>query len=148
MKKNVLQIFSFLALIILSAGISIQAQTLGSYRAQIPFDFIVGNKTYEAGEYKVRLDSPNNLATILSVARKNGNDLQRSVVMSNGDRSKNQKTSLLFDYIGDHYVLSEIVAPNFGFNAPKSKNKKRLAKNSGKATETIAIALIRQEKDT
>lgn len=141
MKKKVILIFSFLALIILSAGISVQAQTLGSYHAQIPFDFIVGNKTYEAGLYKIRLETPNNLATILSVAKENGSDLQKSAVLSNGDRSKNKKTSLLFDHIGNQYVLSEIVAPDFSFNAPKSKIKKRLAKNSPKATETVAVGL-------
>jgi hypothetical protein len=142
MNKNVLQILSFLALVILSAGITVQAQHRGSYHAQIPFDFTVGSKTYEAGEYVIRLSEPSGTASFLSFRKANGKEFPSSVaVMESFNTSRNGKTSLLFDKNGDYYALKQIVAPNFGFNTPKSKDKIRIAKNSNHVSETIAVEL-------
>lgn len=53
MKKKALQICSLVGLLAVLAVVSAQAQTDGRYKAQIPFDFSIGGKTYQPGSYLI-----------------------------------------------------------------------------------------------
>lgn len=141
MKKKILAICSVLVFTVLLTVVSAQAQVRGVYRANIPFDFTVGNKTYEKGDYIFKLKSPNYLATILTIKSKKGREMLVSAVVKNGSTSKNNKTSLVFNRLYNKYVLKKIVAPEFGFNAPKSKVLARLTRNNRKKLDTISIDL-------
>lgn len=142
MKNLVVKISSLFVLAIILAVVSVQAQTIGSYKAHIPFDFTIGNKTYEAGDYTIRIKSPNYLATILTVTDAKSRELQASAIMKNGNSSHSNKTNLIFNRYGDQCVLKQIVSRDFGFSAPRSKVAKQLAKKSGKPDETLAIVLV------
>ena len=143
MKKKMLLSCSLLVLVIMLAGVSTQAQTLGSYDAQIPFDFTVGDNEYEAGDYVIRVKSPNYLATILTVSSAEGLELQATAIAKNGDRSKNDEARLVFDRDGDHYVLKQIVAPRFGFSTRKSSTKTWVTPEDDPQpnTETVSVLL-------
>ena len=52
MKNKIAQ---FLMLVGLTVGLAVfaQAQTISTHKVEIPFDFIVGEKTFTAGKYEV-----------------------------------------------------------------------------------------------
>jgi len=146
MKKKILS-YSLLVLAIMLAAVSVQAQTLGAYKAQIPFDFTVEERSYEAGDYKIRVKSPNYLATFLAVSNAKGEELQVIAVMRNGDWSKKDGAYLVFNHNGDQYVLKQITAPGFGFSLPKSKTDITVLYKEGPqpTSDTVSIVLKRRE---
>ncbi len=145
MKKSILINCSLLLLTIALAAVSVSAQTLGSYRAEIPFDFTVGNVDYAAGDYAVRLESPNYLATILRLSNGDGKELLVSAVTRNGNPSKDKVAKLVFDRYGEFYVMNRISAPRFAFTAPKTDTKSWMyvSKNLLRKPETVSIVLAR-----
>ena len=132
-----------MVLAMLLAAVSVQAQTVRTYQADIPFDFTIGDDTYAAGEFVISLERPNYLADILTIRNPEGDRLQRAAVMKNGNRSETDKTTLVFDRYDDEYVLIQIVSPEFGFSAPKSETATwmTITKNLQQEPETVAIVL-------
>ena len=141
MKKKMLLSCSLLVFAILLAAVPVQAQTLGSYKAQIPFDFAIGDTVYEAGDYGIRVKSPNRLATFLAVSNAKGEVLRVIAVMRNGDWSKKDNAYLVFNKNSDQYVLKRIAAPGFGFSAPKSKITVEYIADSQPTSDTVSIVL-------
>jgi hypothetical protein len=76
-------------------------------KANIPFDFTVGNAWMPAGEYTIttrsshvlELSNPQHLATIMA---------QESNIQSNSG------SKLVFDKYGEQYFLHEVLCPNVG----------------------------------
>lgn len=102
MKKHLLQI-SMIAALAVSAG---NAQVTPQARANVPFGFIVDNKTLTAGEYVV---GPSHDVIVIRSA-----DNKKSIlVMGKDTRSKQvQKTGkLVFHRYGNEYFLSEEWTP-------------------------------------
>lgn len=83
----------------------------------------------------------------MTVRNEEGHQLQAKAVMKNGSTSKDDNTSLVFKRYGDNYVLSRIAAPDFGFNAPKSKVVTRIAKKQTKQPEIVSVILSNPEKN-
>ncbi len=93
-------------------------------RANVPFDFTVGNELLPSGTYTIRPEStdPNVIVirsydkpiVVLSLAHQDGN--------TSADGGK-----LLFHKYGGQYFLSEILCPRAGMNVelPTSKREKR-----------------------
>ena len=147
MKNKILQSCSLLVLALFLAVVSVQAQANGAYQAEIPFDFMIGNQSYEADDYFISLKDSTDLATILTVRNEKGRELQAKAVMKNGSTSEDDNTRLVFKRYDNKYVLSKIVAPDFGFNAPRSKVVTRLSKNQKERMETVSVILKKPEKN-
>lgn len=148
MKNRVLQSCSLFVVAFLLAVVSARAQMIEVYHADIPFEFTIGNDTYEAGEYAFSLKSVGQLASVLKINDEKGQSLREVAVMKNGSSSENKKAMLVFNRYGKSNVLEEIVVPDAGFNAPKSKVTKRFAKKAGQKSETVAVVLRKKEKKT
>ncbi|MCA1605973.1 MAG: hypothetical protein LC775_10985, partial [Acidobacteria bacterium] len=80
MTKTALKMFSAIGLLILSAGVSAKAQT--QYRAHIPFDFTIGEKSFKAGDYTVRTDS-----SIIAIREAKGSASYMTMVTLGADYS-------------------------------------------------------------
>lgn len=159
MKKqfiNVLTKIGFLSVMALVTAVgSAQAQSLSStVRANIPFDFIVADKTLPAGEYsigRVREDAGDSFLLIRSVDGRS--NAVRSTLPVETRIAKDQGT-LVFHRYGDQYFLFQVWAAgattgsalskshgereierNLAANSPAGK----MARNSG-AVETVTIA--------
>jgi len=146
MKKKLFVICSLLAMILLAGAGSARAQTVGSFAAEIPFDFTIGETDYEVGSYKVFLRRTTKFdlsASVLTFSNEEGEALQTVFVLKNGDRMREDETVLVFDRYGDHYVLARIVSQSFGFTAPKSKTAVDiwLEGDSKPDPETVSIVL-------
>ena len=67
MKKIAWHICSLIGMMFLLTVVSAQAQTTGRYRAHIPFDFTIGQETFQAGDYVVSLAMPTSSHTTLKL---------------------------------------------------------------------------------
>lgn len=111
MKKQTLRAVTMLVSIIALAfvtAVASSAQSRGQrLRADIPFDFVVGDKTLAAGEYSVSQIMTNSDGGILV---RNLKGSQSAVRLSNAVlvRTPKQKTSLTFVRYGNSYFLSQI----------------------------------------
>lgn len=144
MKKKALQICSLLGLVVILAVVSAEAQTITQYKANIPFDFNIGNKIYPAGEYVVGVKDAHSQWTVLQIGQAQGRrDLRVMPALQSGSRSKGENTQLVFSRSGNRYDLTSLISTDFGLTLNKSKVKRLAAKNPNSKPETVAINLIR-----
>src|SRR5262245_56498292 len=130
MKKQVLKIFSMLSLVVTLAVTAVYANPTGQLKANIPFDFSVGNKTLPAGVYTVARAYMADQVTLLI---RRIDDRERVMIHTHGviaNRAQNQ-TKLVFRRYGDRYFLSQIwTAGNTdGRELRKSRAERELIKN-------------------
>ena len=79
-------------------------------KAKIDFAFVAGGKTLPAGEYEFRKDDATQTFRIQG-AGSTGDIVNIITELSAGVRNNPQAASLVFDQVGDKYVLSEIWIP-------------------------------------
>lgn len=109
MKKQILKGFTMLTLTVAvalaTAVVSANAQS-NPLRANIGFDFVVGDKTLPAGQYLVTPATAGGDALIIQGAE-NGKSAIRLVVRTEPDRSK-MRARLVFHRYGQNYFLAEV----------------------------------------
>jgi hypothetical protein len=120
------------------------AKSVDGLRAQIPFDFHVGDRVIPAGDYAVSAMSDNEVA--LRIRSTNGDE---SVMTLTNDRlaKLNSKASprLVFHKYGDQYFLVAIWGTaELGRSLPESKRERSLRRELQAANnarmETVVIA--------
>ena len=127
MKRQVFSLISLLSLLLL-AGSAI-AQTV-RVRANVPFNFTVGNKTLPAGMYSIRTIGDRGMTTLLVQAQDG-----HSSIMTNSNAAENlkpaDKTKLVFNQYGNRYFLSQIwvAGETRGHQLPKSSREKETARD-------------------
>ena len=117
-----------LALTVLLLATAAQAQTT-NVKASIPFDFVVGDHAYPAGEYTVKSMSQSSSAIRID----NADESEKGITLSN-ECQKGQpatQTTLVFQRMGDSYVLYQVwtAGNSLGREFPMSKKEVQLAKN-------------------
>ncbi len=109
--------------------------------ANVPFDFVVGDRAYPAGEYSFKQDG-----IVLQIA--NTEQSAASIVLSNACESirPSDKSKLVFHRMGDYYFLYQVwVEGNVtGREFPRSRTEVRLAENHEQAKSVIVAAVISQ----
>ncbi len=132
MKKELLKGFTMLTLIItlalVSAAVSAQAQTPGhKIVADVPFDFIVGDKTFQAGEITVRRTGDSEAVLLIS----NANSRQGAFRLTNSVQAAktSEKAKLVFNKYGDRYYLSQV------WTSGTDSGRELLKSRSERATE-------------
>jgi hypothetical protein len=128
-----------LALTVLLLATAAQAQTT-NVKARIPFDFVVGDHTYSAGEYTVKSLSPSSAAIRIDKA----DESEMRVTLSNAC-SKAQPadgTTLVFQRSGDNYFLYQVWTEgnSLGREFRMSKTQVQLAKNDSDPELVIVAA--------
>lgn len=114
-----------------------QAQGL-HVRADVPFDFAIGNATYAAGNYDLQA-LENSSGMVVKSGEKAGMALARQC----SSTEPPAKTVLIFHRIGDEYVLYQvwIGGRDLGREFPQTKRETILARN-GEKTEEITVAAL------
>ena len=129
MKRQAFSLISLLTLLtlFLVAGSAI-AQTV-HVRADIPFNFAVGNKTFPAGTYDVGSIGSGDSKTLLLQARDSNASMLVSSNLAQTLEPAN-KTKLVFNRYGKQYFLSQIWVQeaNCGHQLLKSNREKEVAK--------------------
>ena len=145
MKKQTLWISLILVAMFAAAAVSTSAQTAYGLRANVPFDFVVGDKTIPAGRIAAQGSSD---ATHGALAIRNltqGDVASRAGRRLLGSQRANQG-KLVFHKYGDRYFLAQICVPGFQtWEVMKSKEERsleremRVVKNF-KASQVVAAA--------
>ena len=135
MYKHVYQVLTALTLVAWLMVPATQAQSI-MLKADIPFDFVVGDKQLHSGEYHVK--QINSATTLIQ-----GKDAN-SAVMVLTTTAQAAKISdvgkLIFNRYGDQYFLSRIWAPGMGHELRKSRLEREVAQRlSNGGTTVIAV---------
>ncbi len=109
MKREILKGFTMLALIVAlalaTAVVSANAQSPNRVMADIPFEFVVGDKTLPAGKYSV---TPVTAGGALAIQKTDGrNSVLRLSDLAERDRNKTH-ARLVFHRYGQSYFLAEV----------------------------------------
>ena len=128
MKKQIYTAATILMLIgILAATAEAQSVNGISMRANIPFEFSVGDKILPAGEYRIQQVNPSSDLVMLQIATADGE--ARLLVRVQSIHSTNaRRTMLVFNRYGSSYFLSTlgIEGAMDSWQAPKSRAERRV----------------------
>jgi hypothetical protein len=132
--KNLRSILAALAVLLMATAAHAQQRALS---ATGPFNFIVGDRAYPAGDYLFR-----NSDSVLKIT--NTEQAKTEVTLSNACESvtPSADTKLVFDRMGSYYFLRQIwVAGSFtGRELRRSRTEMRLAQNHEKQESVIVAA--------
>lgn len=128
MKNKITQI---VFLISLTFGLTAfaQAQTASQYRVNIPFDFTVRGKTFQAGEYSINYGGLSGSRNKLLIRSKNRKNAALVIVMPEQTNRESVDPSVVFVYDENEYVLSELKTYGTNVKIGRPKSRPMLAKN-------------------
>ena len=147
MKKQMLWMPLILIAMFAAAAVSTRAQAAYGVRANVPFDFVVGDKTIPAGRITangVTADIQGSL-TIMNLT-------QGELALRNGRRvlgaDRTDQGKLVFHKYGNRYFLAQIWTPGYeAWEVMKSKEERslerdtRLVKNFKPAEVIVAVTI-------
>jgi len=141
MKKQAFGTLTTLTLLLTVTAISVSAQSERSKITNIPFDFIVGEKTLPAGEYTVE-PNRSDFDKVWLVQSRDGRTSALFTTMPVRASETQEKAKVVFHKYGDQYFLSQIWTPGdaTGRELLMLRLERELAKN---AVESQTIVLAR-----
>ena len=140
MKRKTLANLSISMLLIVLTAMSVSAQSQRSKVIEIPFNFIIGDKTLPAGAYTVE---PNRRDFDLVWKIRSSDNRNSALFITMAVRKDAPKTTeLVFHRYGGKYFLSQIWTPggNTGRELLMSHLERELAKNSGESRAETVVA--------
>ncbi len=132
--------FAAIALVVLTVGCTARLQAQDhEVRADVPFNFAVGNKQLPAGHY-IFLTQPSYTLVIRNA------DYQLTILTRTEDAGdvKGYSNKLVFNKYGDHYFLREIRCPSIAMNVELRQSrleKKIRVQTAWLGPETTQLAL-------
>jgi hypothetical protein len=133
--------YFFLALTALGMATAAHAQQT-NVKATVPFDFVVGNRAYPAGEYSVKAIDQSDV--ILRID--NTQSAKAEMVLSNActKSAPSPTTNLVFHRVGDGYFLYQIWTEGNtqGREFPMSRTETQISQNREKPELVIVAANI------
>jgi hypothetical protein len=149
--KGLAMLMAVMAMAMVTAVASANGQAIAS-RANIPFDFAVGNHNLPAGDYTVR--SIRNSSDVLRIATY-GTAKNATMQVTFPERDQDKRSMLVFHRYGQRYFLAEVwSAYGTGVHLTVSKEERAIqkelsriaayqkGKSDQKDCETVAIALF------
>jgi len=129
-------LFVFTALLLATAA---HAQST-NVTASVPFDFVVANQAYPAGDYAVKSISDTGVPILI----RNSDEAEKGIVLSGSCSSVKPSTTtkLVFHRMGGQYFLYQVwqEGNTTGREFPLSKRDIQLARNSSKPEIVIVAA--------
>jgi len=129
-------LFVFTALLLATAA---HAQST-NVTASVPFDFVVANQAYPAGDYAVKSISDTGVPILI----RNSDEAEKGIVLSGSCSSVKPSTTtkLVFHRMGGQYFLYQVwqEGNTTGREFPLSKRDIQLARNSSRPEIVIVAA--------
>ncbi len=139
MKKQAIRSFTILGLLLVVTAISVQAQSERSKVTNIPFSFIVGEKTLPAGEYTVEpIRRDYGKAWLVQSREGHANAVVITIPTLALETQRNSK--LVFRRFGDQYFLSQIWMA--GDNSGRELLMPRVERELAKTTSDREILVV------
>jgi hypothetical protein len=130
---------ALVAFAVLFVATAAHAQTT-KVQATIPFNFMVGDHQYPAGDYLF-----SNSGVVLRVTdTETGHTPQMILSEACQKTIRADKSELVFNEMGGYYFLQQIwvAGSSWGRELPTSKSEIRLAQNHDKSNEVIVAAIL------
>jgi len=110
--------------------------------ANVPFEFVVGDRTVPAGQCSAL--SGNGGATLM-IRNADANVSRYSIVATSSDQTGTAKTALIFHKYGDRYFLSglELAGSHAIYWLPAGKAETELRAQNAPVTEEILLAALK-----
>ncbi len=143
--KKLIQVCSILSLVVVFSIVSAQAHTVKQYAAEIPYDFNIGQKSYQAGSYVIKISRISSNIVSLSLEDKEKNNLQTILVRENGNTTKHEP-KLVFTRYDNQRFLTGMSMQEMGLSIVVSKDDKLSAQAEGQPEsekQVIAVASIK-----
>jgi hypothetical protein len=135
MKKHLTWLPLVLITLFSSAAVSTNAQSAHGVRANVPFDFTVGDKTFQAGKIVAAL--PGSEAGPMAIRNINNGQHTLRIARTLRGADASDSAKLVFRKYGNRYFLAEVWVPGLsGWEVMKSRSERaierelRLARNS------------------
>lgn len=144
MRNQILKTMTMVSVLIMLSAVSGRAQVGSNFRVNVPFDFIVSDKTLPAGVYIVTR-STRGSAEGLRIQSKDGKNGAYVMTMTVGAADIQEQTKAVFTRYDNLYFLSQVWISGraTGRQLYKPNRQRRLdqelAERAAKA-ETIAVA--------
>ena len=135
--KKLIRISAFLSLMFVFSVVfaSAQRQTVKQYSVNVPFEFNVGQKSYPAGDYQIKLVKISSDAVSLSVMDGENKNLQTVIAPRRGDAATDEP-KLIFSRYKNRRFLSQVKTKETGFALIKTAAEKRAAERN---TEFVSV---------
>ena len=137
--KNLRSVLFVLAAILLVPAARAQQNAV---KADVPFDFVVGDRAYPAGEYTLK--AALNGSSVIRI--ENMNEVSAAFTQSNActKGTPSPETKLVFHRMGGHYFLYQVWTEGnlTGREFPKGRIEVELAQNHEKPEVVIVAAVI------
>jgi hypothetical protein len=138
MKRKIIQMGSLIGLLI-GLTFAAQAQLGVQYRAQIPFDFNVGNKTFAAGDYIIGVTDKTSGQGSLTIRAAKGGAAKVIMVIPKQTDARRAAARLVFNRYENQYFLTEMITPTLGAEFQKTKIEDRFARERKPKRETVTM---------
>ena len=136
--KNLRSILAALAVLLMATAAHAQQTKIN---ATVPFNFVVGDRAYPAGDYVF-----SNSDAVLKIT--NAEQAKTEMTLSHACESgtPSADTKVVFDNMGGYYFLRQIwiEGNSRGRELPRSRTEVRLAQNHDKMDSVIVAANISQ----
>jgi len=141
MKTTLVSLIAVIAFGTCLAGQS-QAQTnmTKMYRANIPFDFVIGKKHFHAGDYLV--EERGFESKLFVIREPSGHNPYMMVASTTEEGSNVRGAQLEFQMYNGTYLLRVIRTPGLAADAPTPKFDRSLAIE--RSSKTVAVSLLRK----
>ena len=134
MRTAYLRIFPAFALFaIFAAATPARAQVLHEQTASIPFSFNVGDKSFPAGDYKVRQLNTASDRVALEIKSADGRTGRVTLTSFISKGRAIEQARLVFTRYDEQYFLTEVWTPALapGLRLPTSRSERTLARKAG-----------------
>ena len=141
LKKQILSVVATLIMIVPMAIIGF-AGLYGTVNANIPFDFMVGDKEFKAGQYSVNRVFHNNPDGTLIIHDAANRSMANFNIISVVDKGE-QRPRLIFHRYGNQYFLAQIFDGQSGLGSALLKSK--VEREAAKKRDNIAQNTVEPE---
>jgi len=136
--KNLRSILAALALLLMATAAHAQQVTL---TGTVPFNFVVGDRAYPAGDYAFR-----NSGDVIKITNVEQSKTEMAGSITCGGSAPSKDSKLVFDRLGGYYFLRQIWVAGYsqGHEILRSRTEVRLAQNHDKPESVTVAANISQ----
>lgn len=118
--KKIIQIVSFLALIFVVAGVDVRAQNTTRIEADVPFDFVIGDESFSAGKYVMRLRRLPSGSDLMEIRDAKHRVVYEAFALQNGDTGDG-KAHFIFNREDGVAKLAKVATGWKGYTIPTEK---------------------------